>query len=377
MPRKRRRLVVRDRKKTALRIAIVVISLIALAGVAVLAALTAKNCGTQLITRTLPLTSSELVCGTGDGIMYVRGGALNFYSFKDEDNNFTRPLTAAPTGIAGSAGIKAVYSKNAVQIIDAPFDIEPEGEVIALRCGRAHAAVCTKRPNGDETVTVYGLNGQQIYEFPFSAGRLVNFGFSEASGSTLWLMELDTDSGSPRTTITTFDLDRMSSTGVITVSDQLVEDVFFTGSSVYIVGTDSLIRYSAAANREVYRVQLYGYRVIDKSLTGDSPVLLLMPRSASDIAGAPSLRILTVSQKDVAGETAVSVSVPEGAVGCHLVNGSLVIVTGNGLKLISNKGKPLESAPLPVGVTDSSEKLDEHHILMERSGEYVLLSVGK
>ena len=367
----------KDSKRAAFRIAAIVIGLIALAGVAVLVALTAKNCGTQLITRTLPLTSSELISGTGDGILYVRGGSLNFYSFKDEDNNFTRPITASPTGIVGSAGIKAIYSPNAVQIIDAPFDIEPEGEVIALRCGKAHVAACTRRPNGDETVTVYGLNGQQIYDFPFAAGRLVNFGFSEASGSTLWLMELDTDSGSPRTTITTFDLDRMSSTGVITVSDQLVEDVFFTGSSVFIVGTDSLIRYSAAANREIYRVQLYGYRVIDRSLTGESPVLLLMPRSSADLAGASSLRILTVSQKDVAGETAVSVAVPDGIVGSHLVNGSLVLVTGGSLRLISNKGKLVETLSLPVGATASSEKLDEHHILMERSGEYVLLSVGK
>ncbi|MBO4563623.1 MAG: hypothetical protein J5772_08435 [Clostridia bacterium] len=377
MARRKRRIVIRDRRKTALRIAAVLLGLIALAGIAVLAFFTVKSCGVNLVTRTVPIWSSETLCGTGDGIMTVRAGMLEFLSYRDEDYNFSKPLSGVPTGLAGTAGVKAVYTKETVQIVDAPFDIVAEGEIRAVRCGSEHAAVCTRRPNGSECVSVYNSTGQPIYTLEYEAGRLVNFGFSEASGTTLWTMELDTDSGTPRTTVTTFDLGRMSSTGVITVSGQLIEDVFFTSSSVFLVGTESLIRCSASANREIYRVQLYGYRVIDRSMNGESPVLLLVPRGQESLEGASSVRLLTVSQKDVAEESSSVVMLPAGVIDCHLANGSLIVTRANSVTLYSVKGKAEETEPLPEGVTVASIKLDEHHILLERSGEFVLLTVGK
>ena len=374
---RKRRIVVRDRKKTAFRIAVVILALIVIAGASVLTAFTVKSCGEQLVTRTLPLISSDLICGTGDGVMYVRAGSLNFYSFKDEDLNFARPLSAVPKGLVGNSAIKAVYSENVIQIVDAPFDIAPSGEIEAVRIGAAHVAVCTASESGGESLTVYNSTGQPVYSLDYPAGRLMKFGFSEASGSTLWTMELDTDSGTPRTTITTFDLSRVSSTGVITVSGQLVDDIFFTSSSVFVIGTESLIRYSASANREIYRVQLYGYKVVDRSIAGESPLLLLLPRTVSGVKDAPFIRLLTVSQKDVAEESAVTVTLPDELVDCHLVGGQLVIVTGSSVRLCSSKGKLIESFATPVGVTVSSAKLDERHILMERSGEFDLLTVGK
>jgi hypothetical protein len=379
MARKRRKLIVRDRKKTAFRIALTAIILLTLIGIGVLTFFIVKSCGIKMTVRAVPLNTSDMICGTGDGIMYVRGSTLSFLSYKDEDRNFTRSTTgsAVPSGLAGTPEIKVVYSENAIQIVGGDFNMSFDGSIEAVRCGSVYVAVCSRLPNGDEQITVYTSAGQQLKVFDFIGGGLIDFGFSEASGSTLWTMELDTDSGSPRTTISTFDLSRMSSTGVITVSGQLVEDIFFTNSSVFVIGTESLIRYSAAANREVYRVQLYGYRVADISLSGDSPMLMLVPRSVSSLDEATSVRVLTVSQKDVADETAITMTLPQGTVGCHLTNGYLAVIRTNSIELYSGKGKLAETETLAAGSTSSSRKLDEKHILLERSGEFVLLTIGK
>ena len=379
MVRKRRKLIVRDRRKTTLRLAIALVSFIALIGVGVLVFFTARSCGVKLTTRELVYNPANLICGTGDGLLTVRGGTLEYMSFKDEDQSFTKSLTGAaePKGVAGTSGVKAVWSDTAVQVVDGDFDIEVEGVIRAVRCGNAHLAVCTKLPGGSEQIGVYTSAGQLVKAFDFEKGRLVDFGFSEASGSTLWTMELDTDSGSPRTTISTFDLSRMSSTGVITVSGQLVERIFFTDSSVFAVGTESLIRFSASANREIYRVRLYGYRVEDVSLAGETPLLMLLPRGAGAVSEAGSIRLLSVSQKDVADEKAVTVILPEGAVSCSLVGGSLAVTTQSGVRLYSAKGELAESASTGAAINVSSRKLDEHHILIERNGDLVLLTVGK
>lgn len=374
MARKRRRIVIRDRRKTALRLALAVLVLAAVVGVVVFTVLTVRKLNIRLAVRSVPLVSGEPDCGTEDGILYTKNGMLNFFSFKDEDNNFSKYLPGSPEGLAGTQGIKVSWSVNAVQIVDAPFDITPDGAVKTVRAGAKHVAVCTERQNGDEAVTVYNAMGQQVYALVFPSGSLAGFGFSEASGQTLWTMELSVDSGTPRTTVTTFDLSRMSATGVITVSGQLVEDVFFTNSSVFVVGTESLIRYSASANREIYRVQLHGYRVIDRTMDGDAVVLLLVPRNMSEVS---LLRVLTVSQKDAADESAVTVTLDAGTVGWHLAGGSLMLVTESSVRRLDRKGKLVDSVSLPSGSTLSSEKLDDRHILLERSGEFDLLTIGK
>ncbi|MCR5610741.1 MAG: DUF5711 family protein [Clostridiales bacterium] len=374
MARRRRRLVVRDSKKTALRLALVILVLIAIAGIAVFLTLTLKSCGMKLSVRTVPLQSYGLSAGTGDGLLYVKDGMLNFHNYKDEDLNFSKYLSGTPTGIAGTDGIKAVWSGSSVQIIDAPFDVVPKGTVKALRAGSMHVAVCIKKNSGDETVTVYNSAGQQVWELEFMDGSLVDFGFSEVSGRTLWTMELSVNSGSPRTTITTYDLSRMSATGVITVSGQLVERVCFTGSSVFVIGTETLVRYSSATNREIYRVQLHGFRVTDVAMDGTSLRLLLLPRNTANLS---TVRVLTVEQKDVASESALTLTLDDGVIACHLLGGSLVAVWDGTVRLYDKKGRTVETLALPVGSTLSSKKLDDRHILLERSGEFDLLTLGK
>lgn len=357
-----------------MRLALVAIILATVVGVGVFAFLTVRKMNRKLGLRSIPVESSALCCGTGDGVLYVRNGMLDFFSFKDEDNNFSKFLTSSADGLAGSRGIKAVWSGNAIQIIDAPFDIVPDGTVRAVKAGSSHIAVLTKRPNGEESVTVYNTTGQQVYSMSFAPGSLAGFGFSEASGQTLWTMELAVESGTPRTTITTFDLSRMSATGVMTVSGQLVEDVFFTNTSVFIVGTESLIRCTASANREIYRVQLHGYKVIDRSMDGENVVLLLVKRNVPSIT---DLKLLTVSQKDVADETAVTFTLGEGTVGWHLLEGKLLLATESSIRRFDKKGKQTEMTALPAGTTLASHKLDDKHILLERSGEFDLLTIGR
>ncbi len=382
MAKKRRKIVVRDGRRTAGRLALLILSVLLVAGAVISAVFIVKSCGVMLSTRVLSFDSASKHCGTGDGILYLRGGYLNFYSFKDEDRNYSLELSNEPDGLVGSEGVKAVYSEGAVQIIGAPFNIELDGTVKKVCCGSGHAAVCKRRATGETELRIYSSTGQQVLQLPnsgdpdtcYAEGQLIDFGFSEAAGTVLWTMELDTASGTPRTTITTYDLTRMTNSGIITVQGQLIEKVFFTDNGMYAVGTESLIRYGAGDNREKYRVRIYGYRVEDVSLAGDRPCMLLVPREGEQGLMA---RILSVSEKDVAGETAVTVLLPEGTVGCYMVNGMLAIVTDNSVRLHDTSGKLVERLDFNAAPITSAEKLDERHILLERSGEYTLLTVGK
>lgn len=377
MARKKRKHRITNKRRTALRIAEGVVLILFVIGMIVFGVFKYISCRKPFTARNVPLVGYDLMTGTGDGMLCTRGSLLEYLSFKDEDNNYSIPLSSAPSGIVGTGGIKAVYSEGGVQILGADFDISADGSIVCVRGGSTHLGVLARRADGTEKLTVCNGSGQEVYSLEFEAGRLMSFGFSEVSGNTLWTMELDTASGSPRTTVTTFDLARMSSTGVIIVSGELIEDVFFTESSVYLIGTESLIRYSASQNREIYRVRLHGYRVIDRSKRESSPMLLLIPRSCADLKEAGSVRLLTVAQKDVAEELAVTVTLPEDTVGAHLVNGSLVIVRPASAAKYNYKGVADGAFDMSSSRTVASVKLDDRHILLERSGEYVLLTPVK
>lgn len=371
MARKKRKIAVRNKKHTAFRIAEALVILLAIAG-AVFGAVKFFS-RKPFTTRSISLMPSDLMTGTGDGVLYAKGNQLEFRSFKDEDENYSISLSGTPTGIVGTGGVTAVYSEDGVQILGADFGITHEGKIVTVRGGSTHIAVLSRRADGSEKLTVYSGAGQEVYSLEFAAQRLMSFGFSEVSPNTLWTMELDSASGSPRTTVTTFDLSRMSSTGVIIVSGELIEDIFFTEQSVYLIGTESLIRYSASQNREIYRVRLHGYRVIDRSRRESSPMLLLVPRSCASLKEAGSVRLLTVAQKDVAEELSVTVTLPEDTVGCHLENGWLVVIRPASALRYSFRGVQDGVLDMSSSQTVSSFKLDDRHILLERSGEYVLL----
>lgn len=389
MAKKRRKLVIRDSRRTFGRIALLLLAVALVAGATIATVFLVKSCGVLLSVRTMQFDASNRYYGTGDGILYMRGGSLNFYSFDDEDKNYSIPLEGEPDGLIGSPGVKAVYSKSAVQIVNAPFNIETDGEIDRVKCGTKHVAVYKKRADGGYELRIYTNSGQQVLQLPsgdsasyYTEGQLMDFGFGDKNGSVLWTMELSTASGSPRTTVTVYDLDRMTNSGIITLQGQLIERMIFTDSGIYAVGTESLIRCSSADNREKYRVQIYGYRVEDVTLAGGSPSMLLVPREGWEgFAGSGTARLLTVSEKDVADETSVTVRLPEGTVDCCMVNGMLAAVTQNAVELYTVSGKAagslkerLELGPTPV---TSVQKLDEHHILIERSGELTLLTVGK
>jgi hypothetical protein len=54
-----------------------------------------------------------------------------------------------------------------------------------------------------------------------------------------------------------------------------------------------------------------------------------------------------------------------------------MVVTEHSAATYEPNGERKAVRSFPAGLTTVSEKLDEHHILLERSGEYVLLTVGK
>lgn len=371
MAKGKRKFVVKNRKYTIRRIFLLVLAALLVAGMVIAAVFIMRGCSMSLTSRELPFDSSCLYGYAGDGILYVKNSQLCFMSFSNEDANFSRALDGVPTNLCGTSGIKVIYSDGAMQILDAPFNNEMNGQIVQVRCGDSHAAVCKRNADGRYELRLYDAAGQQVYQQDYAEGELCDFGFSDADGNILWTCRTSVESGTPVSTISTYDMNRMSTTGVISVQGQLVERVFFTDSGVFIIGTESVIRCNSD-NKEQYRVQIYGYRVDDIARVGTQVVLMLVPRDGS--AGEyASVRLLTLKEKSVADESASTVRLPDRTVGCCLSLGRLLAFTSDTIYIYNTDGSVDEMRSAAAGIT-SVTKLDEAHIMIERSGGLALVT---
>ncbi len=368
----------RETKYTVRRVGIGMLLLLAVAGIAVAAVFIVRAVRDSLAMRDMPFDSSNVYAYTGDGFLYSSGGNLSFMSLTNEDDNYTVPVEAKEFKLTGAAGIKVIYSEYEMQILNARFNTPLDGRILQVRCGNDYVAVCKLCADSSTEIRIYDTAGQQREQFNYASGELIDFGFSDADGNTIWTCTANVDGGLAGSGITTYDIDRRAVTGVISVQGQLVERVVFTKSSVYAIGTESVIRYSASDNREAYRVRIYGYRAEDVVASGGSVMLLLVPRGDNASAGVATdeymtVKLLTLDEETVADERSVSLRLPAETLGCGLVRSGLVVALPNALNLYAFDGELKKSRPLDFSVTGFT-KLDNNRILLERSGEFTLVT---
>ena len=118
--------------------------------------------------------------------------------------------------------------------------------------------------------------------------------------------------------------------------DQTIEKLYFTQESIFIIGTQSIIRYSFSGSKEKYRVPIYGLEVTDMYCDNGSAYFLLSSRDAQN---AQTVHLLTVSETDSATDSMLSIHVPETLVGAFLQNGGVRCMTSGHMYSYTSAGR--------------------------------------
>ncbi|MBO4878724.1 MAG: hypothetical protein J5544_00530 [Clostridia bacterium] len=362
--RNRRRLNIR-------RVILVILALFVIAGGAAAAVIGLRGCSTAASKRSLPFPADSAYCYTGDGFLYLRDNTLNFYSLEDEKNNSTIEIGAAASGVIGTDKIKAVYANSSIQVIDTPFDNAIDGLILKLRCGNKYIGAYVKNTDETHSLRVFNSTGTECYREDFSDKVLLDFGFEGGDSAVLYMTELVVKGSALSTTITTYDLNRSSKTGVISVQGQIVKQLFMTKKSIFAFGTDSIVRYDRATNEEVYRLRCRGYECIGFSAQKNA-VCLLLTRSGSE--NSP-LSVLTLKEGALPEESVISVTDTKENLGCFLLGGKCVLVKADRIVIYNQKGAVEKTIAIEDGAATGAEKLDEKNIIVFRGGETVLYTV--
>ncbi|MBR5948006.1 MAG: hypothetical protein IKZ82_05090 [Clostridia bacterium] len=328
------------------------------------------SCKTSASKRSLPFSSSDNFAYTGGGFLYAHDKKLSYLDIGDESKSFTVDLEESGAGVAGSDRIKVVYSATSLQVVGTPYEHTFEGAIKKIVCCGKYVGAYIENADNTHSLAVYNSAGDRRHLAELGSSVLLDFGFEGGDSSAMYMSELVTIGTAVSTTVTTLDLARESITGVMNIQGEIAKNIIMTSKSVFIFGTDSLIRFDRSTNTEAYRLLSRNYDCLDHSADGGRLMLLL---AQSGEKSAP-LRVLSVKEAEAADDSVLELPSASRASSCFLMRGKVVSVNGTTAEIRSMKGELSASIPLGTEVV-AAEKLDESRLLLFSGDEPTLLTL--
>lgn len=314
-----------------------------------------------------PITTSATYISTGDGLLYQTDGQIHFYHLTDNKKNYTYGMGASNIRMSGSKAMTTVFNESQLQVVGEQTPLTFTGVVEEVECGTKHLAVMRASEEGKESVLVITKGGEQIADLAYTDQCIIDFGFYSTANEMLWIATLNVSTGTPMTTIYTYDLNKREVTGMIHVQNQLVNEIYITPSSMFVVCTNQIIRYIHEGNKEIYRTMIYGYEVLDFSYASGTPTFLLTTRGGD----FHTVRILTLAEADAPSAVETTLQLPAEGVSAFIMGSRLSVASREQLFTYTIKGKLSATATFEQPI-DVAIKLTDTKLLLSSNGMFYL-----
>ncbi len=314
-----------------------------------------------------PISTSSTYINTGDGLLYQTDGQIHFYHLTDSKKNYTYGTGASNIRMSGSESMTVVFNEAQLQVVGEKTPLTFTGMIMEVECGTNHLAVLRKAEDGTEGLHIVTKDGEVVSDLPFSDQYIIDFGFYTTSNEMLWIETLSDDTGTPMTTIYTYDLAKRETTGMIHVQNQLVDRIEITSDSMFVVATNQIIRYIHEGNKEIYRTTIYGYKVVDFSNASGTPTFLLTTRGGD----FHTVKVLTLQEDAAPGPVETTIQLPTEGVSAFIMGSRLVVVSREQLFNYTIKGVLSATATFQQPV-DEALKLNDTKLLLSSNGMYYL-----
>lgn len=331
--------------------------------------------------RETPISANATFVNTGDGLLYQTDGQIHFFHLNDSKKNYTYGMGASDIRMSGSEDMTVVFNEAQLQVVGEKTPLTFTGFVHEVECGKNHLAILRESPEGIESVLLITREGAQMADLTYDDQYIVDFGFFQTGSEMFWIETLNINTGTPTTTISTYDLSKLASaaasasgtapTGMMHVQGQLVDDIRITSQSMFVAGTNQIIRYIHAGNKEIYRTMIYGYQTADFSAASGTPTFLLTPRGGD----FHSVKIVTLQEEAAPSPVETYLQVPTEGVAAYIMGSRLVVVSRVNVYTYSLTGKLSATASFEQPV-DSAVKLNDATLLLSSNGMYYLADVN-
>lgn len=272
---------------------------------------------------------------TGSGYLFIKDSTLSYDDLGNDKNDVSSPIQATNPSLAGSSTIQLVYTSAGMQIVNVSEPVQFTDKLLDVECGQSSIVALFEDAAGENYLQVFDKQGVSRDLLEYDGQYVLNFGFYSSAQEFLYVIAMTTQSGTPLSTITVYDLSAMTMSGVSQVQSQLIEHMYFSPSSMFAVGTNQIIRYSLSNSRESYRETVYGWSCLDYA-DSPTPAFLFKPRS-TDALG--TIKLLQLKDGDIPEITQRLIQLPPGTINAFLANGRIIAVTDNSIIQVGFDGK--------------------------------------
>jgi hypothetical protein len=314
-----------------------------------------------------PISATATYINTGDGLLYQTDGQIHFYHLTNDKNNYTYGMGASDIRMSGSESMTVVFNKAQLQVVGEKTPLSFTGAVEEVECGTSHLALMRQAEDGSESVLIITRSGEQIADLAYPDQCIIDFGFYTTTSEMLWIETLNVGTGTPMTTILTYDLSKQDVTGMIHVQGQLVDDIYITPDSMFVVCTNQIIRFIHEGNKEIYRTIIYGYEVLDFSYASGTPTFLLTTRGGD----FHTVRILTLAEDSAPDPVETTLQLPTEGVSAFIMGSRLAVASREQLLTYTIKGKLSTTAAFEQPI-DTAIKLTDTKLLLSSNGMFYI-----
>lgn len=318
-----------------------------------------------------PISTSSTYINTGDGLLYQTDGQIHYYHLTDSKKNYTYGMGASDIRMSGSEDMTVVFNTAQLQVVGEKTPLTFTGTITEVECGKNYLAVLRTAEDGTEGLHIISKDGEQIADITYSDQCFIDFGFYTVKSEMLWIETLSVNTGTPMTTISTYDLTKREITGMIHVQSQLVDQIYITQSSMFVVATNQIIRYIHEGNKEIYRTTIYGYEAVDFSNASGTPTFLLTTRGGD----FHTVKVITLQEGSAPELVETTLQLPTEGVSAFIMASRLVVVSREQLFQYSLKGV-LSSTATFQQPADAAVKLNDTKLLLSSNGMYYLANAS-
>lgn len=288
----------------------------------------------------------------GGYISYATEEALVQYQLNSQRISETK-INSPIDGFDVSSSMTAVYAGSAFHIRNYP-GLQLTGTIRSVACSTHYCAVLrTSQSSGTDSLAIFNASGEPVGDpIDFTDAKVLSFGFNNSEGrEILWVICLDVDGSQPVTAIRLYDYANGGAMSYYpNFYDQSVEKLVITEESVFLVGTQDIIRYAQGGSKEQYRVHIYGKELLDYKQDGDHVYFLLKPRAEEENR---TLFVMALTEGDTANQTSMTLSTGEPWLSAYLENRGVRLITPTRFISYNYSGKKLLDETLLYPAVDA------------------------
>ncbi len=234
----------------------------------------------------LPVSPSADIASSGENIYYLKGTTLYCTDLRGEEQWSTK-FAGGEQDLTASGAAICLYNDSSATVMDTdrnPLFTVPASDFIIrdVACGNSSVAMLCdiEGETPSEYIRIFDLKGTEINRVDLKGSEVLKFGFS-GSGDSLWYLTLDATGVYPISQITTLSPSQQKLTGMYKIYDQLVSNVNFFNTDMYVSGTTYLTSYDTFGSK-ISDTLIYGTKNVASFLSKDDLVLAYAPMSSVD-----------------------------------------------------------------------------------------------